>query len=486
MRRTLQIATSLSCLACTAARVPVVDASAHISIGPPLSEVDERFLSVAVDAGQVVGTKFWDAGAAAYDFSRPRLLRLARELAPAYLRIGGTDADRIYYDMGNKPLAAPSPYSAVLTRAQWDAAGDFARAAGFSLFFTLNAGRGPRDSSGSWRPDNARALLEHARERGDPVALWELGNELNGFLIMHGLVVGAQQYARDLAAARALIDEADPGALLGGPAVAYWPVLGEFFPFLENTLGAGGGGPLDVVTWHFYPQQSRRCPMATRRAGLEVLLSPKNLDEVGRWAAAVEQQRDAAAPGKQVWLGETGSAQCGGEPGVSDAFASGFWWVDELGQMARRGEPVVVRQSLSGSDYGLLDDVTLSPRPDYWVSVLWKRLMGTVALQVEALGHPLLRVYAHCARGRPGAVAMAFANLDTLPVSLHLPGGAGELYELTADSLSARELRLNGVALAAAPDGSLPPLSPRAIAAEEIAPRSYGFVVLPDASADCR
>ncbi|MGA2612961.1 MAG: hypothetical protein ABSG38_05870 [Spirochaetia bacterium] len=34
------------------------------------------------------------------------------------------------------------------------------------------------------------------------------------------------------------------------------------------------------------------------------------------------------------------------------------------------------RQSLVGSDYGLLDQNSFAPRPDYYASFLWKRLMG--------------------------------------------------------------------------------------------------------------
>src|SRR5919201_613535 len=99
-----------------------------------------------------------------------------------------------------------------------------------------------------------------------------------------------------------------------------------------------------------------------------------------RWAQLVERARTQYSPGAEVWLGESGNAQCGGEPGVSDALAGTLWWVDQLGALARRGQRVVFRQTLVGSDYGLLDDQTLDPRPDYWASILWKRVMGTKVL----------------------------------------------------------------------------------------------------------
>ena len=79
-------------------------------------------------------------------------------------------------------------------------------------------------------------------------------------------------------------------------------------------------------------------------------MDPVNLDEAGHWAGKVNGWRDRYAPGKAVWLGETGNAQYGGEPGLSDAYLGGLWWLDQLGLMARLGQEVVVRQSCGCSD----------------------------------------------------------------------------------------------------------------------------------------
>ena len=207
-----------------------------------VAEVDPRFLSVAVDSSQVVGGHWWGAsgeveiGVGAelvdpYDFTRPRLRRLARELAPALIRIGGTEADKIFYDLsGSDEPEVPEPYAFAMTRDQWDEMADFADEVGYEILFTLNAGPGPRDAANRWTDDNARLLVEHAVDREDPVAVWELGNEINGFLVAHFFHLGGAAYARDVATARTLVDELDPDALLAGPSSAFWPRIGSRSP----------------------------------------------------------------------------------------------------------------------------------------------------------------------------------------------------------------------------------------------------------------
>lgn len=490
-----------------ARRVVPHDVTAHVNLQRAAAEVDQAYLSFAIDTAQVVGARFWappgqgegwlgTQPTAAFDFSRPRLLNLTRGLAPAYLRIGGSDADRTVYAVGEQAHSAPTAKAEwVLTEAQWNATADFAKAADLRIMFTLNAGRAARDEQGDWNPDNARALVAHARRRGDPVDVWELGNEVNAFPLMHHLWVTPERYARDLRTARRLLDKEAPGARLAGPSSAYWPVVGEARAFHEPVLRLVGP-ILDVVSWHYYPQQSFRCPVATRRAHAGRGLDAEGLDEIQTWADRVEGARDGFASSAEVWLGETGNAQCGGEPGLSNAFADALWWADELGAMARRGQRVIVRQTLVGSDYGLLDAHTLEPNPGYWLSWLWRRHMGARVLDVDggAGARGPLRIYAHCAASPEprGAVSVLLINVDDRePLTATLPGLAGPVYlhRLEADGLGARQVRLDGQPLAAGPDGALPVLGrgarvpDSARARVTVPPQSLVFASFPGASA---
>ena len=475
--------------------------STALSVGSPvtidgsgvLHTVDERFLSVAVDSSQVAGTEFWAEDGAEeaevdidpYDFDRPALRPLVAALSPAMMRVGGTDADHLWYDLSGDAVEAPDGFRGVIDAPTWDTLTSFARDTGIELFFTLNAGPAVRDDAGAWTSNNAEALLSHAADRGDPVAAWELGNELNAFPLEFGVSVAEAQYGADMAVLAALRDRYTPEVPVMGPSVAYWPDSGEFVPYMEEAL-LHAGPHLDAVTWHYYPQQSERCPLQTRAADPETMLDPVHLNEIEIWADEVEALAAQHAPDAAVWLGESGNAQCGGAAGVSDTWASTFWFMDQLGTVARRGQSIMVRQTLSGSDYGMLDDETLLPRPDYWAALIWRQTMGTRVLSV-ASGSDTLRAYAHCHPDGDGAVSLLAINLE--PERSHQVGIAGMssrnmvVHILDADELASQEIRYNGRALEFGEDLVLPELTGEVRTRFELPPLSMGVAVLQSAAA---
>ena len=148
--------------------LPAGAATVSTAASPIVARTSPGYVSFAVDLDQITGGMFWsqapnargNAPVAPYDFTRTRLRNLARALAPAYLRISGTAANKTYYDMSAAPAATPpGAYQRVLTRAEWDSIGVFARNLGLKLVLGINAGPGPRDAAGNWIADNARALL---------------------------------------------------------------------------------------------------------------------------------------------------------------------------------------------------------------------------------------------------------------------------------------------------------------------------------------
>uniref|UniRef100_A0A914DVR3 C-type lectin domain-containing protein n=1 Tax=Acrobeloides nanus TaxID=290746 RepID=A0A914DVR3_9BILA len=85
-----------------------------------------------------------------------------------------------------------------------------------------------------------------------------------------------------------------------------------------------------------------------------------------------------------IWCGECSTMTGGGAKGISDRFASGFLWLDKLGIAATYGLDVVIRHALWGDSgfYALLNTTNFQPKPDYWLSFLYKKLVGTDVLRV--------------------------------------------------------------------------------------------------------
>jgi len=450
----------------------------RVELGAEIAELDERFLSYTLDTLTVVTRQF--------DFDRPRLLNLAAELSPALLRIGGTQADRVFYDLSDLPVSqAPEPYVDVMDRAIWDPACDFAEALDLELMFTINAGPGPRDPDGLWTDEQARELIEYTLARDCPVAVWELGNEPGAFGLEHGLQIEGPEYAVDFALFDSVVAELDPGARTAAPAVAYWPLEGEVPKKILPSFLTDAGDRVDVVTWHYYPQQSSSCPIGSRKID-EPILPLAWLETVEGWAAEVEGLRDTDAPQAELWLGETGHAQCEGEPGISNTFASSFWWLDQLGRIARRGQPIVIRQALSDFSYSLIEDRGLTPAPDYYASVLWKRYMGTRVLAASVEGPGTIRAYAHCDAGSPGiSIVVVNYSAEASETIAFLDGRvAFEAAIVTAEQPLATDVLLNGAPFEADAEGHVPtPTIAAELGAITLPPLSYAFVRLPDADA---
>jgi heparanase len=103
----------------------------------------------------------------------------------------------------------------------------------------------------------------------------------------------------------------------------------------------------------------------------------------------------------------------------------------------------VFHNTLASSEYGLLDQNTFTPRPNYWAALLWHRLMGTTVLDAGPI-QPGFHVYAQCLSGQPGGiVVLAINNSRTQSQSLDITHAA-DRYTLSASTLDATSIRLNG------------------------------------------
>jgi hypothetical protein len=254
-------------------------------------------------------------------------------------------------------------------------------------------------------------------------------------------------------------------------------------------LAASGAG-VDAFSYHHYGAASQRCariggmPQTTADAAL----SEAWLGSTERTLAFYGRLRDEFVPKKPIWLTETAEAACGGNPWAA-TFLDTFRYLDQLGRLAKAGVQVVIHNTLASSDYGLLDEKTLTPRPNYWGALLWRELMGRVVLDPGVPIAAGLHVYAHCQRGAPGGVALLAINTDRLAARALILPVAGARYTLSADALESDETRLNGTELRLGPNDDLPRLEgmPTAPGPLTVAPATIAFVTMPGAAnAACR
>ena len=380
----------------------------NVETSKVINITSDKYLSFGLDTAQVVGSYWWDkegkmTGGRGKNKTTPlnlkdqNLLKYTKELSPAYLRIGGSEADALYYQINNDKK--PKKYDSVLSKKRWKEIEGFVTETQTQLFFTLNQGPSSWDKNKKWNSTNLKEFTTYLKSISNIPITFELGNEVFAYWAIFGLsnYFTEQEYAKNYVEAKKILNKDLPDAKLAGPASAYWPVIGEplgfifnkmedLFPILKNEL--------DIITWHYYPTQSFRCPLAIRRATPYHFLKLSTYNEIRKWAKEVVHLRDKYSPKAKLWLGETGSAQCGGEPEISTTFASSLWWIDQLGILAQLKHDTVIRHNLIHADYALLNNDG-TPRSDYYLSWLWKRFMGTKVFQTKS-SDDKLRIYAHC------------------------------------------------------------------------------------------
>jgi hypothetical protein len=285
----------------------------------------------------------------------------------------------------------------------------------------------------------------------------------------------AAAFGRDFAVFRAFMKQEASDVLMLGP--------GTGADAAEMFFAAARG--VDAVSYHYYGAVSKRCGGELTE---EAALSEAWLSRTDQAFAVYRTLRDRFAQGKPIWLTETADAACGGNPSAA-TFLDTFRYLDQLGRLAKAGVQIVMHNTLAASDYGLLDEQTFAPRPNYWGALLWRRLMGTTVLDSGVPIQMGLHVYAHCLRQVSGGVALLVINNDRNAVRTLVLPKSSERYTLDAVSLQDGVVRLNGTTLSLDAAGELPRLFGITTAAGPIisAPATITFLAIPGAgSSACR
>lgn len=488
--------------------------------------VSDRFQSYNIEMVEVTGGKFWkpyskDAmgqstaghkasnqtgsrGASLFqylppiDLSNPRLRKLAAALGPAYVRVSGTWANTTYFQNSDAP-APPTPprgFNGVLTRQEWKGVIDFAHAVNAKLVTSFAISAGTRDAAGVWTPNQARQLVSYTKSIGGNIAAAEFMNEPNIAMDGDGGApknYDAADFGRDIAVFHVFAKKYLPHMLFLGPGGSgeATPATVASMPALSSAHLLKATGPVfDAFSYHFYGAVSSRCS-SDGPSAMTTLGAALSNEWLGKTALAenfYSNLRDRYLPGKPIWLTETAQAACGGDWWAS-TFVDTFRYLNQLGTLARRGVQVSMHNTLPASDYGLLDEKTYAPHPDYWAALIWHKLMGATVLDPGPSPASTLHLYAQCLRNRPGGVALLAINTGkSNALAIEVPT-ASQRYTLTAHNLTDQVVLLNGSALKLGADDALPRMegTPAPAGAVTFAPASITFLALPNANnASCR
>eukprot|EP01063_Lacrimia_lanifica_P009370 TRINITY_DN16362_c0_g1_i1.p1 TRINITY_DN16362_c0_g1~~TRINITY_DN16362_c0_g1_i1.p1 ORF type:complete len:501 (+),score=199.61 TRINITY_DN16362_c0_g1_i1:57-1559(+) len=460
-----------------------------------LRKIDDRFVGFTMDANDVK----WD-----YDkyfkgrfYQNATIKALAKHVAPAHFRYGGTFQDFTNYDFG--AAAAAPPAGPVIPPAQGTVTAEvltdkkaFLDEVGWDWTYGLNAIT-QRTPDNQWDPTQFLTLLKFTQAHNISMRGWELMNEPdlkcydtsgaycdchNKSVTVQGPFVTPEQLAADFKALRGVLDSHGAAdAPLFGIDISF--NFDYFRTFLQAAKGAGVAVDL---TWHHY--------YAGPETTYAEFLSPGFLDNLLYGVATMEGLKEAHQAGT-LWLGETSSLYGGGSENATSSFAAGFLWLDKLGLTAVYGHDAVLRQTFAYGEYSLIG-ADGRPNADYWTTVLFKRFVGTRVLSVEGGTAPgrAFRTYAFCGKNASTvAVAVlntaASANYATFAVAgAAAPAAAMDVYAMTSTPgvLNSRDAYLNGVLLRLEDEvaGVLPALAGKRVGknAYEWPAQSYGFAVL--------
>ncbi len=494
---------------------------------PRIGKVDDRFQSYNVEMVEVTGGRFWapyKKGAAPaapttptaprsnqtvlpqslsaasesmfamrppIDLYDARLRKMAAALAPAYVRVSGSWANATYFHDSDDPAPATPPkgFNGVLTRKQWKGVIDFSRTVDAKIISSFAGSDGVRNADGVWTPAEAQKILAYTRSVNGEIAALELFNEPNqGVGTGQGTRYDASVYGRDFKVFLPFIRKAAPNMVVLGPGSS-----GEessTYRMKSEDLMAKAGPGIDAFSYHFYGARAVRCSFRgpEKQTTAAQALSEDWLSKAGQAEAYYRKIRDQYEPGKPIWLTETGGASCGGNP-WNAAFLDTFRYLDQNGRLAKQGVQVIAHNTLSASDYALIDQDTLAPRPNYWAAVLWRKLMDATVLDAGSPGAANVHLYAHCLRGARGGVAVLAINIDGAAAhEIGIPLQA-DRYTLTAKDILDNRVDLNGSELKLTANGDLPALAGvrSTSGVQALPPASISFFAIPQANnAACR
>lgn len=487
-----------------------------------LRKIDPRLISYNVEMTEVTGGTFWKAytpeqiagteqvpppdfskGMSAMhqwydpiDTTNPRLIKLAKALGSAWVRVSGTWVTKTYYDFEDTGVV-PEGYQNRLTKQQWLNLLDFVKAVDGKLLISVANCEGLHSASEPWNPSQAELLFKLSEEYGVPVDAVEFTNEPN-MMEGTGFPKGytPADFRRDQDLFHKWVRENYPNVIIVGPCTCDPTALRG-----DDSESSGGAGiadvltscttgdlmdgcteKLDVFSYHYYNGVSERmaamCPDMFTPAS-EATSEPY-LNMAGICARAFAPYRDKYCPGGDMWVTESGDAGAGGHTWAS-TYLEVPRELNEFADFATVTNGVIFHNTLASSDYGYLKHGSFDPRPSYFAALLWKQLMGDTVYDSGFALSEGAHIYAHSRKdGQAGYAYLVINNSKTDVTTVELPKDAVR-YTLDGNgNMRSPIMYLNGKALTLDENDEVPVMEGTAQEAGivEVAPGTCTFFVL--------
>ena len=433
------------------------------------------------------------------DTKNEKLISLARELGPVWVRVSGTWATKTYYDFdGTTGGKAPEGYQSVLTKEQWLNILDFVKAIGAKLIVSVSNCAGDHKDIGPLDLTQTKKLFALTYEHGSTIDAVEFMNEPN-MLQTSGAPAGYDfpDYIRDHDLFNAWVRENYPECLIVGPCNTGMADNDTAADNPMSKMGAGMGNmmrlgtakdlldgakvALDVYSYHYYNGISERLAsvMPTGHWPAEAAHTDAYLAVAPGMCMMNVPVRDKYVPGAEMWVTESGDAGGGGDTWAS-TYLDVLRTLNELGSFCNITNGVIFHNTLASSDYGFLQHGTFDPRPNYFAVLLWTKLMGDTVYACENPAKEGAHVYCHDRKdGKDGYAYLIINNSLTDTTTVELAGDA-TLYTLGGNGdLRSKVMYLNGKPLTLGENNELPALNGTPVSGKiELAPGTCSFILV--------
>ena len=470
-----------------------------------IRDINPRLMSYNVEMTEVTGGTFWKAysdaqiagteefpkieggfqnhtamaGLMQYyppiDTKNEKLISLAKEFGPVWLRVSGTWATKTYYDFdGTTGGKAPEGYQSVLTREQWANIINFVKAVDAKLLVSASNCQGDHMDGGPIDLTQIKKLFALTDELGGSIDAFEFMNEPN-MLQISGAPMNYtfEDYVRDQDIANKWVRENYPNCLIVGPCntgltdeadknspmATMGAGMGNMMPMgTVHDLMKGHQVKMDVYSYHYYNGISERLASIMPKAHwpAEMAHSDMYLAVAPGICMANTKARDTYVPGGEMWVTESGDAGGGGDTWAS-TYLDVLRTLNELGSFCTITNGVIFHNTLASSDYGFLQHGTFDPRPNYFAALLWNRLMGTECYKFDAPQTEGAHVYCHSAKNGLGKYCYLIINNSMTEETIISVPKDSHIYTLTGNGgMRSKTMCLNERPLVLYPDNSLP------------------------------